>query len=621
MKAVSIFRKGSLVATIEPDNSSVQQKAVMGENTVTLTFTLNHYVDFQIGDTCSVYSENYVLGENPTVVKTAKIHHDYTLKFESENMKLRTTLFLFLDTVNHLQETEFPFTGNAREFLQLLVDNANRVEPGAWAVGQVILTERKTLNFTGESCLAALSKIADAFATEWWVMGKVVHLTTIAINKGYTFKQGENKGLYKLTRQGIADKALVTRLYPKGSDKNLPAGYRGKRLHIPDTLDPYMVSNLRIMVFNTIDGLSYEFDFTPATGAGITGLTIFYRELGSLTWKQESIPNWGGQILPLLFGVTYEFQIRTEGGAGSGTLSPIFTGWQFTPQLTGNPTHYIEKNTGQYGVLEYTQVFDVYPHRTGKVSGVNAANIYQLLDDSMDFDLNAYRLLGTNPKISFTTGQLAGYTFDVAAYDPVNKLFTINKNKDEVNLDVPSQAFRPKIGDEYVLIDIQMPQEYIEAAEQELLTQAQSFLDKVSIPQFTYAVEIDPYFLKRSRWKVNIGDQVVLKDEQYSINKNIRVIQTTRSVVNENELTVQLADSVAQNIIVQLQAQGSTNAQNISGLQQQLLNAAVFNNTIIGDLKIQQGTIVDKDMPGVLDATGLLPVYTDPTTGRLVRVG
>jgi hypothetical protein len=74
--------------------------------------------------------------------------------------------------------------------------------------------------------------------------------------------------------------------------------------------------------------------------------------------------------------------------------------------------------------------------------------------------------------VVFNTGQLAGYTFEINRYNNATKTITINKNKDEKTLDIPSDLLHMQIGDEYVLVDIVMPQSYISNAESLVISQS-----------------------------------------------------------------------------------------------------------------------------------------------------
>lgn len=75
------------------------------------------------------------------------------------------------------------------------------------------------------------------------------------------------------------------------------------------------------------------------------------------------------------------------------------------------------------------------------------------------FDLNAkeadgkttkYLIEGTNAKIKFESGQLAGYEFDLHSYEHGTHKFVINKFQDENGTVFPSEtsgAFQISVGD------------------------------------------------------------------------------------------------------------------------------------------------------------------------------
>jgi hypothetical protein len=113
---------------------------------------------------------------------------------------------------------------------------------------------------------------------------------------------------------------------------------------------------------------------------------------------------------------TYEVGFRSELTDGSSISSQtiIVTVSSPDPVLPGNAQPYIQYNTQVYGVIEQTITFDdIYPHRTGVVTGVDALNPFIFDDTLIDFDVNSYLLPGTSAKVVFNTGQLAGYSFEI----------------------------------------------------------------------------------------------------------------------------------------------------------------------------------------------------------------
>jgi hypothetical protein len=63
----------------------------------------------------------------------------------------------------------------------------------------------------------------------------------------------------------------------------------------------------------------------------------------------------------------------------------------------------------------------------------------------------------------------------------------------------------------------------------------------------------------------------------------------------------------------------NANERNVTGVQSQLVNRSIFNNNIIGDVKILQGTIVASDLPETSTTVGFLPLYVEIATGKVYK--
>lgn len=223
---------------------------------------------------------------------------------------------------------------------------------------------------------------------------------------------------------------------------------------------------------------------------------------------------------------------------------------------------YIEnaESIAKYGIWENAIYFeDIFPQRTGIVTALGDT-ILKFIDNTMDFDLNEkeadgkttkYLLAGTPAKIHFNTGNLAGYEFEITSYDHVTKTFTIKSFSDERDMKFPSEtsaAFRFAIGDEYVLLDIAMPQSYIDAAEQKLLEKGQEYLSQNCQPKVQYSLKLVEFFLKKTFGtdvETNIfwvGDYIPIKDDDLEVDKLIRVKGFTRDLLKECSYNLTISD-------------------------------------------------------------------------------
>jgi hypothetical protein len=520
MDSIIIYRNVSgtetEIETINPESTSAQVKQMMGENAITLNFTLNHYTDFIFGDYCTVFGELYKVNTTPIVTKKGSNNFSYVMKMEAEYFDLTKAQYLFLGDDNSLKETDFDLIGRARDFINLLVQNANRVSPG-WKVGDVTSTIYKNLSFSKENCLTVLARLAEAFETEYWVDGKTIHLSKRRSVSTIRFQHGRNKGLYVINRQALSGSKLTTRLYAYGSDKNLPVGYRN-----------------------------------------------------------------------------YAKRLKMTGGID-----------------------YVESNTAQ-GLVEDVVIFeDIYPHRTGKITA-QGATIYTFFDSSINFDINQYKLPGVEAKLTFNTGQLAGYTFKIASFNPSSKEIRILPNTEEKALEIPSTLLRPEVGNEYILFDISMPQAYIIDAEKKLKTEATKLINKLSSPQYSYQVDIDPAFMKNRSLKIGVGVEVEIEDGDLGISQLIGIVSCTRNIKEESKYSVEVSDKVVVGTVGQIQNVQTSNSRDISEIRKAY--TTIQDNKVVGDLTISQGTFLMDAMP-VMDGdiTNYAKLYIHRTSGKIYR--
>jgi len=626
MNTVDIKRINSsgvieFIATIKPDKSSAQVKKVMGENLLNISFEDSRYISFKINDYCQVFGETYTLSQLPVVTKQSQFLYKYSLVMYAEYYDLSKAQYLFLGSDNTKRESEFSLRGTANDFMDLIISNAARIGTG-WTKGEVLPTGYKDITFNKENCYDALVRIAEAFNTEFSFNGKIIHLIKKVQDVGHTYKHGRNRGLYEITRQTYNNSNVVTRLYAYGSEKNLPPAYitLGKRLRFPGGYNPCLISNLTCLLTDNGDGTqTFDFTWNAPLSPGVTDVSIEYRLTGTNDPWQFQL---GVPATPRSLTVpngNYEFRFRTYGsscwvftpGYGIPTEVVVITTTIASPVLVYVPLPYVERNVAVYGVIEATEIFeDIYPNRTGTVSAVNLTDVYEFTDAAMPFDVNSYLLPGLTPKITFNTGQLAGYTFDVQSYDNTFKRFKILKNADERLLDIPSSSLKPAIGDEYVITDIEMPTSYVTDAETRLKNAAIARLAELSEPQLSYTVVLDPAFIKRTGRNIRIGDLVWIVDTELEVQKKIRVTSTTRNIVEEYQYTVELSDLVSPGTIQRIIASTENNDRNLQQIGSQLNNNSILNNNVIGTLTFTQ-------MPTTSTMTGFDSVVIEQATGKL----
>jgi hypothetical protein len=475
-------------------------------------------------------------------------------------------------------------------------------------------------------CLSALGTLAEQFSTEWFVDGTTINIAKKLTATPYTFQYGKGKGMYDIKRQPADSSSVVTRLYVYGGTQNIPLNYRNgsTRLLLPAISDPQMPSNITYTVVNNNNGTeTITFNWVTPSDTKVSAVTIRRRlTTGSVTTFTD---NTGSKSSPRSMTVpigTYEVIFRSELTGGGSISSPSIIVTTFSSPyalLPGTATPYIQYNTDKYGIIEQSLTFDdIYPHRTGKVTSVDATNQYKFIDTTLDFDINAQLLPGTPARVQFNTGQLAGYSFKISKYDTVSKEITILKNDDEKTLDIPSLLLRPAIGDEYVLIDMVMPQSYISAAETLLLQKAQDYLNTYSAPVYSYTIDLDPKWARLNKIQLKYGHVVRITDADLGIDQMKRVISIVKQLTDEYSYQITLGETVAPGLIQQINSSLSSNSNSINNINNTLAGSKLLSGTNVGDLTIEQGTIIGKDIPTAPSTAGMLRLFID-ANGKVWR--
>jgi len=242
----------------------------------------------------------------------------------------------------------------------------------------------------------------------------------------------------------------------------------------------------------------------------------------------------------------------------SKNLGPNYRNFSPRLKLAGNESSALtnDEAVAAHGVFEKVVIFDdVFPHRTGTVTGIGDT-IVKFSDSSM-FDLNEtldgnslYLLPGLEAKVHFNTGNLAGYEFKIFSYTHQSRTFTLLPYTDERGMVFPSEsstAFQINEGDEYVLIDIKLPQSYVDTAEAELLEKAQEWIGRYSNPQIAFDIKIDELFLRNEAFNFGIGNILQLVDSDINTNLGYRIVGVSRNLVRETVYDISLSEDVFRN--------------------------------------------------------------------------
>lgn len=252
---------------------------------------------------------------------------------------------------------------------------------------------------------------------------------------------------------------------------------------------------------------------------------------------------------------------------------------------------YLEANQDIYGIREGSVTFDhIFPERTGTIT--DTPELTKVTDSSMNFDLNQYLLEGETAKIVFKTGDLAGIELDISKYDHATKTFTFIPRVDENDYTLPNDVSKPSTGDQYTLLDIKLPQSYIDAAEAKLLAAGQEYHEKAKSPYVSYQLDIDEKYMRDSGMELGVGNTITVLDELLGVDEKIRVYSVSYPLVNPQKITAGISDEIPYTVGERLMKE--TVAQKI---ELQKIDKRRYEDFRLGAqrMRMLQGSVFDPD--------------------------
>lgn len=219
-----IKRSAATIYTIDVDENTVLRQSLQGEDKIIANFKYGSVLSLLIGDYTEYDGRTYVINRLPEIIKTGEKQFNYSIDFEGEIYELNDVTF------RNDKVSDFSYYGTAEDFIDLIVSNANRIKSG-WLTGTIDFTEKSFIQFSGDTCRTALTKIAKHFNLEFSISSKSINLVVaVGEQTGLMFEYGQGKGLFSLSRKNFDSGNIVTRLYGLGSEKNIDYTYGQKRL-------------------------------------------------------------------------------------------------------------------------------------------------------------------------------------------------------------------------------------------------------------------------------------------------------------------------------------------------------------------------------------------------------
>ena len=463
-------------------------------------------IDWEIGDYVDYHrtGKRYKLYSLPTPNKVAR-KGEYGASFEYSNIQLHSAAMElknapFRDIVPEDNSIHFStrpevFTyedvyGIARRIQECMDD----IFPNRWRIDVIdtsdndvlsLLKETKEYSISNGSCLDALSQIYETWKNIGWIhtyddaSGKDV--ITIgranvrdADNTSDEFSYGKGNGLTSIRKASANKDEFATRLYVYGSGRNIqPRYYNNFDIYKKDSVD---IRNLMIPKerWGTTDGLPdakkayLQADESIIAKYGLIPRTVYFD--GS---ENE-------EIFPSIKGLT-ERKVREY---------MIAAGQENSPYLPLDS----EDRIDQIAAAEFEM-------DGGSKEDVEANRTFAIFVRRLGFDIVEQGKLTSEGKatITFVSGPCAGRTFTVLKCQTYenSQFITLERDWDEsVGMGYPNKNYPILIGNEFVILDIPLPDYYITLAEDRLYEAgAQKLADYTRISAF-YEPRMDSIAIK-----------------------------------------------------------------------------------------------------------------------------
>lgn len=546
--------------------SKFQYKGIfMGESCVMADINTPMPIDLEIGCYVEYRGERYELNYTPAKTKTSgrnKSGDSFQykgVKFTSLSDEL--TRCDFLDVVpkdNHIHFTNLPTFGfyamSVKDLADRIQANLDRIYTGSkkWTVQTDPTASGKSqyVSVSKISCWEALVLANSLFDCNFVIKGRNITIGTAGLSVGKVFGYGKGKGLFTIEQQTNNNAQIITRLRAYGNTRNLPLKYynnltsQGGTSLIPES---QYVNRVMLPGFAENGGDAY-IESGNISKYGVREGTVYF------DGTDKNLPD----IYPSIEGMTAE-DLKSAGisTSSTGALDEI-TGAE---QITDNGE---APKEGDGEPLKSTFTINI---------------------KDIGFDINKY-LSTEAATIHFRTGMCADRKFEITKCEKTDSGYTLTaKRKEDSDLGLwfPYKGFNLKSGDKFVLLNIEMPEVYIKAAEQRLLKAAKDYLAQNDESKYTYLPKIDNVFMANNPQfhdSIKEGDIFHFDDDDLGINASV-IIQTLTikegGSVPEYEITL-FNDKATSSTIDKIQNSITNLANNIGITAEQarsIANAAI----------------------------------------------
>lgn len=425
--------KGDIIYSTSVNGGSKRKYTLMGEDYMTLVFSVNSPITFHLGD--YVEDSRFGLFElvslyNP-IYNTATGAYDYELRLDAYYWKWKNKVFKFTPEVGG-KEASWNLTATLDVHMGIFLRNLAALgytykgEAFEFSIAPTVEKSAKLVSYDNTNMIDALSAMAETWDCEWWVTDKTINFGRCEYGTPVDFEIGDN--VVEMT-SSESKSTYATRIYAFGSTRNIPSNYRP----VDESIVVNGVVQKRLML---PEGTPY-IDAYPdmSTEEAVEQVVVF----------DDIYPRTDGHISKV---ITYTDTVNNEDGTQTTE-----TFYQFTDTGITFSKDYI---------LEGEELHIIF--QSGSLNG-------------MDFGVT-FNPMGDPEKN------------EDGSWNPKAQLWGIVANED-YGRKLPDDVLKPKEGDTYILYGWDSSKiadlGLVSAAEQELKDKAEEYVAKSRIDPNTYS--------------------------------------------------------------------------------------------------------------------------------------
>lgn len=488
---------GKIRFSTEIKTGSVYRKTLMKEDYILLYFSVYQPVLFEKGDYCDTEFGRFEIVDLVfPKYNTSTGGYDYELRLDAEYYKWKNKI-LFYDRQGGNREASWNLTRTPDAHLSIVVSNLkslgytyNSGVEYTFSIDSTVEKSAKLVQYDNTNIIDALTKIAETWDAEWWIVDHVIHLGRCEYNTAVDF---ELNGLVSEMSRSESNDNYATRVYAFGSTRNLPTNYR------PDI-----------------------------TGVVADGVVQRRLMLPEGTPYVDAFPDMSTEEAVeevVVFEDVYPKRI--------GTMSDVTT------------KEYTDKIENEDGTTTEVK-WNAYRFRD---SGITFSKEYIIPGQELRIVFQSGPLNGMDFAVTFNPGAADEKNSD-GSWNSAAQLWEIVRNED-YGRELPSAPLIPENGNTYVLygydtkfVSVSM----IPDAEKELLEKTKSYVEKSKIDPSVYTCVMDPIkvggFNGGRVIDLEIGDRVNIINPAYAIkSRQSRIYGFEKALDKKYEVTYTVGQS------------------------------------------------------------------------------